>query len=162
MMLNSFENMPDHSRLWVYQSDRSFTDEEVEEARTLITNFIENWKAHGKDLAGSFKIFHNQFFVLAVDESYNMASGCSIDESVGLVKQLENQFGTQLMNRTNVAFQVDGEIVLFPLKEIKEKILNGEIEKTTPIFNNFVQTLGDFKASWTLPAEKSWAARFFS
>jgi hypothetical protein len=43
-----FENLPEESKIWVYQSNRKFSDTEFSEIESL--HFLENWAAHGTSL----------------------------------------------------------------------------------------------------------------
>ena len=70
-MFVKFENLPSHSRVWIYQSDRKFTTKEVGFISEKAILFIDQWTKHGSDLQGSFMIKYNQFLVLAVDEGFN-------------------------------------------------------------------------------------------
>ena len=88
-MFTEYKNLPNNSRVWIYQSNREFTQKEVEFITEKATVFINNWTRHGDDLKGSFTIKYHQFLVLAVDENFNNVSGCSIDASVRFVRQLE-------------------------------------------------------------------------
>ena len=51
-----YNELPNSARVWVYQADRTFTQEEIEviSARALL--FIDQWTRHGEDLKGSFAI----------------------------------------------------------------------------------------------------------
>ena len=64
---------------------------EVEFISEKAEAFINQWTRHGDDLKGSFTIKYNQFLVLAVDESFNNVSGCSIDSSVRFVQGLTSR-----------------------------------------------------------------------
>ncbi len=103
-MFIPFEKLPPHSRIWVYQSDRPFSvDEEKVISGSLIT-FCSQWEAHGSPLQTSFKIEYHQFVILAVDESSAGASGCSIDGSVRVLKELGNHLSIDFFDRSLVAF----------------------------------------------------------
>ena len=78
-MFVKFENLPSHSRVWIYQSNRKFTTQEVEFITEKAILFTNQWTKHGSDLQGSLVIKYNQFLILAVDEGFNNVSGCSID-----------------------------------------------------------------------------------
>ena len=84
-----FENLPSHSRVWVYQSDRKFTTQELALISEKAIVFVDQWTKHGSDLQGSFVVKYNQFLILAVDEGFNNVSGCSIDSSVHFVQEIE-------------------------------------------------------------------------
>ncbi|MFT4834133.1 MAG: hypothetical protein ACI8WP_000891 [Flavobacteriaceae bacterium] len=160
--MNTLEKMPDHARLWVYQSSRPFTESERNELATYLDAFVDQWKAHGQALLAKYCIEYNQFIVVAVDESFHLASGCSIDASVGLMRQLEQKFGISLLDRSQVAYLNDEDIVLKPFNTIKEAVASGEIAGDTIIFNNAVQSVSEWKNSWAVPANTSWLKRYFA
>ncbi len=78
-MLVDFKSLPESSRVWIYQANRSFTDDELDQIRKEINVFIADWTAHGADLKASYEIRYKRFLILALDQSLNSASGCSID-----------------------------------------------------------------------------------
>ena len=45
-----FESLPEESRIWIYQSNRKFSDEEMAEIETALQAFLQNWAAHGTSL----------------------------------------------------------------------------------------------------------------
>lgn len=161
-MLYPFDQMSDSSKMWIYQAERPFTDEEIVEIEKASRVFIENWQAHGHALKAAFKIEDKQFVILAVDEAHAPASGCSIDDSVTFIRNLEQKLDVGLLNRSNVALQIDGSVVIMPLKEIKSQIDGGKINRDTLVFNGFIDKMKDFRDSWTQPAAQSWMSRYFT
>mgnify|MGYP001208537867 CR=1 FL=1 len=160
-MLHSFDEMPDSSRMWIYQADRPFTTDELLLVEQEARNFVNSWAAHGQSLRATYRIEHNQFILLAVDENYHPASGCSIDDSVRFIRNIEQKTGVELLNRSNVALYKDGKVEIQPLKAIKSSIEKGEIDRETLVFNGFINNLKDFRNSWTQPAEESWMSKYF-
>lgn len=161
-MLHSFDEMPDSSRMWIYQADRPFTTDEVLLVEQEARNFVNSWAAHDQSLRAAYWIEHNQFILLAVDENYHPASGCSIDDSVRFIRNIEQKTGVELLNRSNVALYKDGKVEIQPLKAIKSSIEKGEIDRETLVFNGFINNLKDFRNSWTQPAEESWMSKYFA
>jgi hypothetical protein len=156
-----FENMPLDSRIWIYPSNRKFSDDEVIEISSLVKNFIEDWSAHGASLEASFEIRYNRFIILAVNQEVQAASGCSIDSSVQFIQQLEKKYEVDLLDKMNVTFK-NGEFIahksLIDFKKMaKEKAVSG----TTIVFNNLVNTIEELNDSWEIPAQESWHSRFF-
>jgi len=49
-MLVEFNTLPEESRVWIYQANRSFSEEELQEIESKLDVFIQNWAAHGSDL----------------------------------------------------------------------------------------------------------------
>ena len=159
-MFTEYKNLPNNSRVWIYQSDREFSTKEVEFISEKAEEFINSWTRHGDDLKGSFTIKYNQFLVLAVDESFNNVSGCSIDSSVRFVQGLENELALDLMNKMNVTFK-DGETInLVQLPDFQKFAKANKITSETIVFNNMVATKEDFENNWEVPAKESWHKRF--
>ncbi len=159
-MFTAYKNLPDNSRVWIYQSDREFTAKEIELISLKAEVFINTWTRHGDDLKGSFTIKYNQFLVLAVDESFNNVSGCSIDSSVRFVQELEKELELDLMNKMNITFKNDEHINLVKLSDFQRFAKEKKITSETIVFNNMVNTKQDFENNWEVPAKQSWHKRF--
>ena len=46
----NFKDLPDDARVWIYQANRPFTNDELNELKPQMDNFLQQWTAHGKDL----------------------------------------------------------------------------------------------------------------
>ncbi|ADR23295.1 hypothetical protein MATR_28560 [Marivirga tractuosa] len=160
-MYTNFNDLDKSSRLWVYQADRPFTEEEKQFVLQNGKVFVENWTAHNKALNSSIDVKYNQFIVLSVDETKAPATGCSIDKSVHFIKALENELKINLLDKSKIAFLKNGEVVLEKLSSIKSKVESGEISESLMTFNNMVTTKDEFDKNWLIPASESWMARFF-
>lgn len=161
-MYIDFDRLPDSARVWIYQSDREFSEQELQSISDRMKTFIDNWTRHGDDLKGSFTIVYNRFLVIAVDENFANVSGCSIDASVRFIKDLENDLQLDLLNKLNVAFKTDEDVNTVRLHDFKTFIQQGKIKESTIVFNNLVATKHDFKTNWEVPAAKSWHSRLFN
>ena len=159
-MFTQYKNLPNNSRVWIYQSDREFTNTEIEFIAAKAEEFINQWTRHGDDLKGSFTIKYNQFLVLAVDESFNNVSGCSIDSSVRFVKELENELQIDLMNKLNVTFKDNENVNMVKLSDFQQFAKDQKITPETIVFNNMVNTKEDFETKWEIAAKDSWHKRF--
>ncbi|MGK0412225.1 MAG: hypothetical protein ACJA1B_000416 [Polaribacter sp.] len=159
-MFTQYKNLPDNSRVWIYQSDREFTVQEVQFISEKAIDFINAWTRHGDDLKGSFVIKYNQFLVLAVDESFNNVSGCSIDSSVRFAQELEKELKIDLMNKMNITFKDNETINLVKLSDFQHFAKEKKITSETIVFNNMVNTKQEFENNWEVPAKESWHKRF--
>ncbi|MCO4291783.1 ABC transporter ATPase [Solitalea sp. MAHUQ-68] len=157
--MNSFNEA---SRVWIYQSDRELTTEEVNSLEYILKQFTTDWTAHDNLLKASARIYYNRFIVLMVDESQYGASGCSIDKSVRLMKEIENKFKINLFDRFNIAYKYNGQVKSVSRNEfeelLKEKVLNGE----SIVFNNLVTTIKEFENNWEVPLKNSWHNQVFA
>ena len=159
-MFTEYKNLPNNARVWIYQSDREFTSEEIEIVSVKAVDFINQWTRHGDDLKGSFTFKYNQFLVLAVDESFNTVSGCSIDSSVRFIQALEKELQLELMNKMNVTFKDNEHINLVKLADFQRYAKEQKVTLETIVFNNMVATKEDFENKWEVPARESWHKRF--
>jgi hypothetical protein len=159
-MLVDFETLPEESRVWIYQANRSFTDAEIAEIELQLKVFIENWTAHGSDLKSGYNIVYKRFIVIALDQNLNMASGCSIDASVHFIQQLEKQYNVDLMDKMNVSYKQGDYIAHKSLLDFKKMAKDKAISKQTIVFNNLVNNIAEFKENWEVPASESWHSRF--
>ncbi|MEM9680821.1 MAG: ABC transporter ATPase [Bacteroidota bacterium] len=159
-MLVDFNTLPEESRVWIYQANRSFTDVEIQEIQEKLNIFIENWTAHGKGLQSGYKIVYKRFIVIALNQNLNIATGCSIDASVHFIQELEHTYGVDLMDKMNVSFK-QGEFIAYkPLAEFKTMAKNRSVSKNTIVFNNLVSNIAEFKENWEVPVSESWHSRF--
>ena len=156
-----FENLPQESRIWIYQSSRKFSDEEVAEIEKDLMQFIENWSAHGTSLEASFTIRYNRFIILSVNQEFHPTTGCSIDSSVGFIQNLEQKYSVDLLDKMNVAFK-QGEFITYKtLLEFKKLAKDKSVSENTIVFNNLVNTIEELNEGWEIPASESWHSRFF-
>jgi hypothetical protein len=160
--MSEFKEMPPHSRVWIYQSEREFSPEETANIKAKVNEFTAQWTSHDQLMKASIEIFHNRFIVVCVDEKTAPASGCGIDKSVKFIQSLEKEFSVSLLDRMNVAYRKNarpddpvgrGKILSSPISELK----NSGAET---VFNNLVQTKEEFEKNWEVPLEKSWHKQF--
>ena len=158
----NYKDLAGHSRVWIYQSDRRMTDEEVAEIRKYGSNFLSNWAAHGSDLQAAFEVFYNQFIVLFADESQVKASGCSIDSSVRFIKEIEQHYNLDLFKRLNLTYKSGDSIQMMQMADFQKSLGNGDLSKETIVFNNLVETKADFETNWEVPVSDSWHANLIT
>lgn len=147
------------SRVWIYQSSRLFSLGEALEIEDRLNQFAAQWKSHGTPVKGAAYLFFGQFIVLMADETATGVSGCSTDSSVRLVKDIEQQFGVNMFDRTMLAFVIKDKVQLLPLAQLQYASDNGFIDADTLYFNNLAQTKGELENKWIIPVKESWLAR---
>lgn len=161
-MFAPFELLDNSARIWIYQASRKIVSEEKSTISESLAAFTHSWVAHGNPLKTSFTILHNQFIVLAADENVNEASGCSIDSSVRVIRQLDQQFSLGLFDRTQVAFLQDGVIMMIPLNELPRALAEGRWNHSSTFFNNVIETKGQLETAWIVPANQGWLKRYLN
>ncbi|MCB4808322.1 ABC transporter ATPase [Tamlana sp. 62-3] len=159
-MLVDFNTLPETSRVWIYQSNRSFTEEELHEIQDKLNVFIESWTAHGSDLQAAYTIKYKRFIIIGLNQDLNKATGCSIDASVRFIQDLEQTYKVDLMDKMNVSYK-QGEFVAYKsLTDFKKMAKDKAISKKTIVFNNLVANIAEFNENWEVPASESWHSRF--
>ncbi|WP_435577506.1 ABC transporter ATPase [Gilvibacter sp.] len=161
-MLVPFDSLPDGARIWIYQADRKMSEDEIGTILPKLEEFLTQWTAHGANLKAAFQMRYQRFIVIALDESQAAASGCSIDASVHFIQGLEQQMGLSLLDKLNVTYYNGPHIAHKSLSDFKKMAKNKSVSKNTIVFNNLVNTKGEFEEYWEVPAKDSWHARFLA
>ncbi|MBC5863354.1 ABC transporter ATPase [Flavobacterium turcicum] len=156
-----FENLTEESRIWIYQSNRKFSDAEFAEIETAVQSFLNEWAAHGTSLEASYQLKYNRFIILAVNQDVQMATGCSIDASVEFIQSLEKKYSVDLLDKMNVTFKLGEHIAHKPLLDFKKMVKDKAVTENTIVFNNLVNNVQEFNESWEVAAADSWHSRFF-
>lgn len=160
-MFAPFESLSPASRLWIFQSDKVFNSRQRDILFEALSAFTQTWLAHGNPMKASFQLPYDHFILLAADEGYTAASGCSIDGSVRVLKEISAQTGLDLLNRKNVAFKQNDSVELLPMSGLKAGLEQGRWNKDTLTFNNLITTKAEL-SEWILPAERTWLKRYLS
>lgn len=161
-MLVKFNTLPETSRVWIYQANRSFSENELEEISSKLDTFIENWTAHGSDLQAGYEIKYKRFIVLALNQNLNAASGCSIDASVHFIQQLEQEYNVDLLDKMNVSYKQGEYIAYKPLLDFRKMAKEKAVSKNTIVFNNLVTNKAEYLNNWEVAAKDSWHNRFLN
>ncbi len=160
-MYSAFESLPPYARIWVYQADRALNEAEATRVHVDIRAFCDGWEVHGQPLKTSYQLVSNQFLILAVDEGVHHASGCSIDGSVRVLKNLQAQ-GIHFLDASKIAFLLEEGVVLYSRLELKALFAAGVLTGQTITFNNLVATKHELDTHWKIPVEKSWMAKYLA
>lgn len=156
----TYQDMPLHSRAWIYQSDREIKDIEVSEIRRKAGMFLMEWTSHGNVMKASIDVLYNRFFVVLVDETAASASGCGIDKSVKFMQQMEQDYSINLFDRMLVLYRdADTKLQATKLYTFEQMMEQGEVNADTIVFNNLISTKEDMLSKWEVPVKKSWHSR---
>src|SRR6185295_19961185 len=136
-------NFSDQSRIWIYLSNRVFTEAEVSELNPLLEQFCIQWTAHGSNLKAHGEVLHHRFIILMVDETTAGASGCSIDKSIHFIQQIEKEFNVQLFNRMIFALKEGEEIQVSNLNDLQKLFDEGMINSETIVFDTVITVKKD-------------------
>tara|TARA_B100000287_G_C20447224_1_gene708015 strand:+ start:21 stop:506 length:486 start_codon:yes stop_codon:yes gene_type:complete len=161
-MLVSFDKLPLNSRVWVYSSNRKFIQKEIISIRKDLEDFLSSWTSHNQNLETAFELRYDRFIIIALNQEINNASGCSIDNCVRFIKKLENKYEVDLLDKMNVIYKQDKHLYHKKLNEFISMYKNNSVSLNTVVFNNLVNTVGEYKVKWEVPAKESWHNRFMN
>lgn len=159
-MLVEFDALPESARVWIYQANRSFSEQELIEIQQKLDQFLTDWTAHGADLNAGYEIKYKRFIILGLDQDTNAATGCSIDASVRFILELQDTYNVDLLDKMNVSYK-QGEFIAYkPLIDFKKMAKNRSVSANTIVFNNLVTHKAEYLENWEVPAKDSWHSRF--
>ncbi len=154
------KDFSENSHVWIYQSNKIFSDKEAKEINDILQNFIREWKSHGTPVKGFAALLFGQFIVFMADEPASGIVGCcSTDTSVRLMKHIEKDFDVDLFDRQMLAFIIDKEVQLIPLSQVNNSLDDATITTNTLYFNNTILTKNELLNNWIIPVKKSWLAK---
>lgn len=158
--LVQYEQLPAATRLWIYQSDRPFSEAEVAEIREQVRGFVGQWVSHNRALRAFGDVYHHRFVVLMVDETQAGASGCSIDKSVYFLKDLAARFQVDLFDRMRFSYQdAAGRVHTLDRDAFARAYQEGHIDDHTLVFDTLIDNKADFDQAFRKPLGESWHAR---
>lgn len=156
-----FDQMPEYSRVWLYQADTKFSDSDEKIIKDRMTSFCEGWNTHGNLMPTSFEVIESQILILAVDESNLGASGCSIDSSVRTLRELESLLKVNLTDQGKISLKnSSGEMNVISALGLKSKVDSGVINLETEVINPLIRVKSDLENLWQ-PVRNSWLAKYF-
>jgi hypothetical protein len=147
-------------RIWIYTLSKELSNEQLVDFKNRCQNFVRGWTAHDVSLDASFELYENRLLIFKVNEDKYNASGCSIDKQVRFVKELEQAFSFELLNRLLVSYlNAENKIEVVKASQIKELLDSKIINEYTLVFNNTITQSSDLVANWKQPLHKTYLAK---
>ncbi len=157
--MNNWNQLSPESRLWLYGAKRALSADEESTINQLLFDFCDEWSAHGSKLDCGFTILHNQIIVLGVDEKSAEASGCSIDTSVQIFRDLDAKFDLDLFNRLRTYHLENDTLAAFHATEVKTKLENNELQADSIFLDMLIPNKGVIDQI-SKPLEKTWLSKY--
>lgn len=149
-------------RIWIYQAERKLNNDEATYLLEKMDQFAKDWTAHGKQLVAQALLRYNQFLIIRVDEGMVKATGCSIDKSTTILKQVQQELGVDFFNRMLIAYRDQEGIKTVSREAFETLIESGAVTEDTIVFNNMVDTGEGLESRWEVPLKSSWHAQVFT
>ena len=159
MPITDFGSLPDSSRVWVYGADRPLDPAAEDKLLAATDSFLADWKAHGVPLTSGRDWSDSRFLTVAVDQTKEGASGCSIDVLFRTLKALESELGARLVTSGLVYFRTrDGGIRAVTRDEFTDLSAKAEVDGHTEVFDPAVTSRGAWRGRFHSRAAESWHA----
>jgi hypothetical protein len=143
-----FQELPKDARLWVYQANRVIDADEKAEISSILNQFISSWAAHGVPLKAETLVLKDHFIIFGVDEKQIAASGCSIDSSVKLMKEIGEKFTIDFFDRLKLIIEKDSEMKVISFSQLGDY-------SDWKIYNTLVNTVEQFNESFLIQVKDS-------
>lgn len=151
-----YQNYPDNAKVWIYQSDKQLDKDEIAYLNVQLDDFISTWESHGSMLKATFEIVHDLFVVIFVDEQGDRMCGTAQDNSIKLMKQLEQELEVNFLDRMVQSYKKGDNVEVVKMNDFTALLANNEIDENTIVYNNMITTKIDFDNNWEVPLKDSW------
>lgn len=151
-----------NERIWIYTLSKELTNEQLVDLKNRCQNFVSGWTAHDVSLDASFELYQNRLLIFKVNEDKYNASGCSIDKQLRFVKELEQIFSIELLNRLLVAYENNNQVEVIKSSQIKEFLVANQITVDTLVFDNTITQSSELKSKWKQPLKSTWLSKYLS
>lgn len=149
-----------NQRIWIYTLSKELSTEQISDLKDRCQIFVSGWTAHDVSLDASYEMHKNRLLIFKVNEDKYNASGCSIDKQLRFVKELEQAFSVELLNRLLVAYEDNGNVVVVKQSQIAELLASKTINENTLVYNNTITRSSDLTNNWKQPLSKTWLAKY--
>ncbi len=162
MPVTTFDQLPDHARLWVFASERPLAPAEADRLLADVDAFLATWHAHQVPLTAARDWRHDRFLLVGVDEQAAGVSGCSIDALVRTMKTLGQELGVGLLDHGAVHYRDNDQVRRLSRDAFADAAARGDVSPATVVYDNTVTSVGALRAgAWERPAAASWHQRAF-
>lgn len=158
----SFDELPDHGRLWVFPASRRLTDSEARECLAAVDEFLSTWRAHGVPLRSGREMVDQRFLLVGVDVDGEVPSGCSIDALVNRLRALGEGMNVTLIDHAPIWFRQGEDVRMLPRAEFRSLVAAGAVGPDVPVFDTSLTRVAQAReGALERPASESWHGKAF-
>ena len=149
------QGFSDASKVWIYLSDRAFTESESAAIKVKLADFSSQWTSHGQPVYGKAFLLENRFILFVADEAKSGVSGCSIDKTVAVIRDITVSYQVNLMDRSLVAIQQFGNTEVLTLADLQHGIEENKCPADIMIYNTLLTSKAELVSHWLIPFKNS-------
>lgn len=148
-------------RVWIYIISKELSPEQLKQLQEDGSRFVKGWTTHDLQLHSVFEIYQNRILIVKVDESLQAASGCSTDKLSRFIKETEQKFGIELLNRLLVAIKKGDQVEIVHASKISEKLASGQLKEDSIIYNTAASNSEEL-TDWEKPLQSTWLKKYLA
>lgn len=149
-----------NERIWIYTLSKELSNDQLLDFKNRCQTFVSGWTAHDVSLDASFELYQNRLLIFKVNEDKYNASGCSIDKQLRFVKDLEQVFSVELLNRLLVAYENNNQVEVIKSSQIKDLLAANTISANTLVFDNTITQSSELNTKWKQPLQATWLSKY--
>lgn len=151
--------LPDSARLWLFTAGRSLEDDELLLVETALNEFVGGWKSHNAELKAGFAILHKTVVAIAVDESVEAPSGCSIDKAFRLLSDLGEKLKTNFLDRLVVVKPYCNIAKVMSRENVMKAREENALGPHDLVFDFSINQLGQLRKNYLQPFAENWLGK---
>ena len=153
----SFDDIPDHGRLWVFPIGRPLDAAEQERSVGVVDAFLATWAAHGQPLRSACEVRDGRFVLVGVDVDAEQPSGCSIDALTNALRDLGQEMGASFIDHAPVWYRDGDEIRTVSRADFRALAADATVSPRTHVFDTSLTRVGQLRlGGLERPAAETW------
>lgn len=152
-------HLPDNARLWLFTASRPLEDDELAVLETAMNEFVGGWKSHNAELKAGYAVLHKTVLAIAVDESVEAPSGCSIDKAFRLLAKLGEQLQTNFLDRLLLVKPYCNIAKVMSKNEALKTVQENALGPHDLVFDFSLNQLGQLRKNYLQPFSENWLGK---
>lgn len=144
MLNNTFPHIS-NGPAWVFTSERSLVQVEVDQITHGLNEFFKQWTAHGAAVVASAAFIDNTVLIVAADQTKSDVTGCSKDKLYHIVQKLSADLGIDFMNRMMIPIYRDETIRLVHWNDMESMVQKNELSEDDVFIDGSLGTLQELR-----------------
>ncbi len=155
-----FSSLTGHARTWIYGFEKTLSVEQRKLVHERLSSFMNQWATHGESVRGDFLIAYDRFVIIAAETDL---SGCSIDSSTHLFKDLKEYENLNALNRNLIFYWKNQTIRFLKRNHLYELFAKNAINVHTIVFDLTIQTVDQLRQKkFETPLSQTWVAQLLA
>ena len=145
-------------RLWIYANPQKIKEKIVKNIKKRLEDFCQQWQSHGIAVTGDFLIIFDQIIILlaGLEEGSSQMSGCSIDSSVKIIKDINRDYGLDLLNRNYFFTLKDKDLIPHTRKQFIQEFNKGHLTTDSLVLDNLIRDPQNINNKLFISLKYSW------